>query len=245
MKKLRSSKYKNLYNILKDVSYKHTIAKVFYDFIAMTALNIAIEISFNIEDKKKRIEQFKKIAVTYDENEMELFNAFKLELANEYQNNRYQDVLGVLFQELELKNDFKGQFFTPYELSYCMNKINFDKSLLENKDFIHCNEPAAGSGGIVIASCQIAEELGYNYSEKLIWSINDVDLMCVYMSFIQLNLIGASALIQHCNTLSMEVFDRFYTLGYFLNRCSQRLQIEEHCNKMLAAIKDMQSLSNN
>lgn len=60
MKKLKSSKYKNLYDILKDVAYKHTIAKVFYDFIAMTALNIAVGISFNIEDKKKRIEQLKK-----------------------------------------------------------------------------------------------------------------------------------------------------------------------------------------
>ncbi|ASJ22504.1 type I restriction endonuclease subunit M [Brachyspira hampsonii] len=239
MNKLKSSKYKNLYNILKNVSYKHTIAKVFYDFIAMTALNIAIGISLNMEDKEKRIEQFKKIAVTYDENEMEFFNAFKLGLVNEYQSNRYQDVLGVLFQELELKNDFKGQFFTPYELSYCMNKINFDKSLLESKSFIYCNEPAAGSGGIVIASCQIVEELGYNYAEKLIWNINDLDLMCVYMSFIQLNLIGASALIQHCNTLSMEVFDRFYTLGYILNRCGERLRIEKKCNKMLELIKDI------
>ena len=239
MNKLKSSKYKNLYNILKNVSYKHTIAKVFYDFIAMTALNIAIGISINMQDKEKRIEQFKKIAVTYDENEMEFFNAFKLGLVNEYQSNRYQDVLGVLFQELELKNDFKGQFFTPYELSYCMNKINFDKSLLESKSFIYCNEPASGSGGIVIASCQIVEELGYNYSEKLIWNINDLDLMCVYMSFIQLNLIGASALIQHCNTLSMEVFDRFYTLGYILNRCGERLRIEKKCNKMLELIKDI------
>ena len=53
MNKLKSSKYKNLYNILKNVSYKHTIAKVFYDFIAMTALNIAIGISINMEDKEK------------------------------------------------------------------------------------------------------------------------------------------------------------------------------------------------
>ena len=63
------------------------------------------------------------------------------------------------------------------------------------------------------------------------------------MSFIQLNLIGAAALIQHCNTLSMKVFDRFYTLGYILNRCSQRLQIEEHCNRMLKIIKDVQKIS--
>lgn len=243
MKKLKSSKYKNLYYILQSVSYKHTIAKVFYDFIAMTALNISIGISLNPEEIKNRIEQLKKISDNYDKNEMELFNTFKLEIANEYQNNRYQDVLGTLFQELNLTNEYKGQFFTPYELSYCMNKITFDKSLLKERDFIHCYEPAVGSGGFVIASCQIAEELGYNYAEKLIWTVNDVDLMCVYMSFIQLNLIGAAALIQHCNTLSMKVFDRFYTLGYILNRCSQRLQIEEHCNRMLKIIKDVQKIS--
>ena len=98
MKKLKSSKYKNLYDILQSVSYKHTIAKVFYDFIAMTALNISIGISLNPEEIKNRIEQLKKISDHYDKNEMELFNTFKLEIANEYQNNRYQDVLGHYFR---------------------------------------------------------------------------------------------------------------------------------------------------
>ena len=86
------------------------------------------------------------------------------------------------------------------------------------------NEPACGSGGIIIAASQVVEELNYNYAEKLIWVAQDIDLHCVYMCFIQLNLTGVAAIIQHSNSLSVEVFESFYTAAYLLNNCKTRLE---------------------
>ncbi|MDA0073483.1 hypothetical protein OFT50_15585 [Brachyspira hyodysenteriae] len=91
--------------------------------------------------------------------------------------------------------------------------INGYLNNLENEDFIQLGEPAAGAGGIVIASCQIASELKINYSAKMIWTLQDLDLMCVYMSYIQLNLIGAAAVVHHMDTLAMELFRYFLYFG--------------------------------
>ncbi|KLI54065.1 Type I restriction-modification system methyltransferase subunit, partial [Brachyspira hyodysenteriae] len=121
-----------------------------------------------------------------------------------------------LFHEMELQNHYKGQFFTPYDVSLCLAKISLNKKTFE-EDIIEFGEPAAGAGGMAIAACQIASELNVNYSAKLVCTLQDVDLMCVYMSYIQLNLIGAAAVVHHMDTLAMERFDTFYTLAYVAN----------------------------
>lgn len=230
-------RFKNIYDHIKAVSYTHTIANIFYDFVEMFALEIAIGVGIETE---KRIETFKRTASKYSQEELKHYQCFKAEIMNEFIKNDgeeivFQDVLGVLFHELELQNHYKGQFFTPYVLSLAMSKVSLDingyLNNLENEDFIELGESACGAGGMAIASCQIASESNINYAEKLIWTLQDLDLMCVYMSYIQLNLIGAAAVIHHMNSLSIEHFDTFYTLAYVANNCLERVkakrQIEE------------------
>ena len=203
-------------------------------------------------EAEKRIETFKRTASKYKEEELKHYQGFKTEIMNEFIKNNgekiiFQDVLGVLFHELELQNHYKGQFFTPYNVSLTMSKlslgINGYLNNLENEDFIELGEPAAGAGGMVIASCQIASELNINYSAKMIWRLQDLDLMCVYMSYIQLNLIGAAAVVHHMNTLAMERFDTFYTLAYVTNNCFERVKAKRQIEKFKKAfdfIKNME-----
>lgn len=241
-------RFKNIYDHIKATDYTQTTAQVFYDFVEMFAMEIAIGVGIEAE---KRIETYKRTASKYKEEELKHYQGFKTEIMNEFIKNNgeeiiFQDVLGVLFHEMELQNHYKGQFFTPYEVSLTMSKlslgINGYLNNLENEDFIQLGEPAAGAGGIVIASCQIASELKINYSAKMIWTLQDLDLMCVYMSYIQLNLIGAAAVVHHMDTLAMERFDTFYTLAYVANNCYARLKAKKQIEKFKKAFDLVTSL---
>lgn len=241
-------RFKNIYDHIKAADYTQTTAQVFYDFVEMFAMEIAIGVGIEAE---KRIETLKRTASKYKEEELKHYQGFKTEIMNEFIKNNgeeiiFQDVLGVLFHEMELQNHYKGQFFTPYEVSLTMSKlslgINGYLNNLENEDFIQLGEPAAGAGGIVIASCQIASELKINYSAKMIWTLQDLDLMCVYMSYIQLNLIGAAAVVHHMDTLAMERFDTFYTLAYVANNCYARLKAKKQIEKFKKAFDLVKSL---
>lgn len=220
-------RFKNIYNHIKAAAYTRTTAQVFYDFIEMFAMEIAIGVGIEAE---KRIETFKRTASKYKEEELKHYQGFKTKVMNEFIKNEeiiFQDVLGVLFHEMELQNHYEGQFFTSYEISLCMAEISLNKKTFEEEDIIELGEPAAGAGGMAIAACQIASELNVNYSAKLVCTLQDIDLMCVYMSYIQLNLIGASAVIHHMDTLAMKRFDTFYTLAYVANNCHERLRIKK------------------
>ena len=235
MAKTVIQKYKDIYNELMIVAEKYSIAKVFYDFIEMMALEIAIKIGHT--NKEERLNKTKS---QYQKQYLIHYDNFKMLVIEEFQKNRFQDVFGVLFHELQLHNNFKGQFFTPFAVSQSIAKMSITESDLQKQDFLLMNEPACGSGGIIIAASQVVEELNYNYAEKLIWVAQDIDLHCVHMCFIQLNLTGVAAIIQHSNSLSVEVFESFYTAAHLLNNCKTRLENRFRENKTLKIIRDMQ-----
>lgn len=210
--------------ILEKVSYKHSILYVFQDFIALMALEISAKTECLIKDVSNRIEQIKVITKKYNEEEIKYYEQFKQLVSKEISENRFQDFFGVIFHELSLQNKYKGQFFTPYTVSYAIAKMNIGN--LE-KDIIYIGEPSGGSGGMCIAACQVTEEQGLNYSSKLLFEVNDIDINCVYMSYIQLSLIGAAARINHKNSLSSEHFDSFITLGAIANRSFERLRVQK------------------
>lgn len=226
--------------ILEKVSYKHSILYMFQDFIALMALEISVKIECLIKDVSNRIEQIKVITKKYNEEEIKYYEQFKQLVSKEISENRFQDFFGVLFHELSLQNKYKGQFFTPYTVSYAIAKMNIG-NLEKEKDIIYIGEPSGGSGGMCIAACQVTEEQGLNYSSKLLFEVNDIDINCVYMSYIQLSLIGAAARINHKNSLSSEYFDSFITLGAIANRSFERLKTQKRMENMLAIIKEMKS----
>lgn len=239
MAKIVISKYKDIYKEIRAVAESFSIAKVFYDFIEILALEIAIKTG-NIKHKEK----LENTMSQYKDKDLIHYNQFKDLVIKEFQANRFQDVFGVLFHELLLHNEFKGQFFTPYTLSLSAAKMSITDKELKEKDFLLVNEPACGSGGMIIAASQIVEELKYNYAEKLIWIAQDLDLHCVYMCYIQLTLTGVSAEIQHTDTLKNEIIDRFYTLGYLLNNCHARIKSRNSANRMLEVIREIEKENN-
>lgn len=70
-----------------------------------------------------------------------------------FQQKPDQDFLGKLYMRLELRNHWKGQFFTSYDVCKCMAEITIQDNVqkLQNKEWISINDPACGAGATLIA----------------------------------------------------------------------------------------------
>ena len=62
--------------------------------------------------------------------------------------------------------------------------------------------------------------------EDILVEAADIDLVCSCMTYIQLSIMGASAIVYHQNSLSKETYDTFYTLNYVLNTNLQEKMVK-------------------
>ena len=67
-----------------------------------------------------------------------------------------------------------------------------------------------GSGVLAIANYNYLKAHGIDTS-SVIYNLTDIDKTCAMMSLIQLNAIGANAIILHGDSLTNEVYDMFLT----------------------------------
>lgn len=146
-----------------------------------------------------------------------------LEIYNHYKTNRFTDLTGLLTIELEenmsdvlghvymasgMGSKAAGQFFTPFHLSYLTAATALDERFL-NDEQITLNEPSIGGGGMVIALCKALKDRGINYQKKIRVVGQDLDWKGVYMSYVQLSLLGVDAVIVQGNTLSEPYTERY------------------------------------
>lgn len=122
-----------------------------------------------------------------------------------------QDILGDIYHELRLNNEWNGQFFTPNHICRLMAQLaNVD--VPEDKEGpITINEPACGSGTMVIGAVWAMQRKGIDYRRKSFFVAQDIDIRCVWMAYIQLSLYGIPAVVIHGNTLTMETWSQWYT----------------------------------
>lgn len=127
--------------------------------------------------------------------------------------------------ELDLGSAHKGQFFTPYSVSKLMAQITLYDAheAIERKGYFTLSEPAVGSGGMVIAACDVLHDQGINYQQACHATCIDVDIKAVHMAYIQLSLIGLPAVIVHGNALTLTEHSRWYTPFHIMGGWSQKL----------------------
>ena len=204
---------------IQKLGYRHSTWDIFRDWIELSALSVA-----NSADKKttetwqQRERQYLEIIGKYQPDEQQLFpelfaylvEALTYSLTWE---NAPTDILGEIFHELELHNQYKGQFFTPQHICDFMGAITFgdSKEQVEKHGYIGMAEPACGSGAMVfgLARAMMNEEL--NYCTQLVVEATDIDLKCVHMCYLQLALYGIPAIVIHGNTLTMEKWSVWHT----------------------------------
>lgn len=202
------------------LSTRFDLWTVFNDFLIITSTALSNVVDKN--NQKSRENMYKKTIAKYNDKETESFSKLLI-LLTHWLEAEPKDALGELFMELNLGNNNRGQYFTPMCICKCMasiSLIDIDKHM-KNKGYITLDEPACGAGATVIAIALHMRDLGYNYQKQLYVNATDIDMRAVMMSYIQFNLLGIPAIVNHHNTLSSsqpKEDDKWYTLLYAINK---------------------------
>lgn len=115
-----------------------------------------------------------------------------------------QDFLGEIFGALNLHNEWKGQFFTPYHVGAMMAKMNLlgiSDKLAEHDPVTVC-DPCCGAGCLLIACANEAIHLKIDYQKDMIFYAQDIDRIAALMCYIQLSLLGCKAVVKIGNSLT-------------------------------------------
>jgi len=213
---------KNIVNFIKKLSSRHSEWEVFSDFIEMSAISISNPV--DIQHRDEREKRYLEIAKSYERNELEVFPKILGELIMAL-GDSLSDVLGEVFNKLNLACSWKGQFFTPINVCRAMAEMVFAgaKNIIDEKGFISVCEPCCGAGTMIIGLAQAMKASGYNYQKQMIVTAVDIDIKSVHMAYIQLGLLGIPAVILHGDSLKNEEYSRWYTPMYFFDCWSSRM----------------------
>lgn len=219
---------KELVKTLRTVSYSCSIHEVFQDWLAVSA--IAISNAVDWKQQKQREEIYTEIISKYSKSEQgklaEALAQLVMALQKEHHIHGPTDILGQVFHALELHSKYKGQFFTPPHVCEMMGCIVLDgqdlERTIEKKGYITICEPCIGSGGMVLGTAKAMADRNLNYQKHMLVTGIDIDMKCVQMAYLQLSLYGIPAVIVHGNSLTEEVWSRWYTPAYILGLWSQK-----------------------
>lgn len=195
---------KEIADTIQGISGKYNPYQIFRDWCEMYAISIQNSCVFWHDAVwQNREDIYNSLWNKYDEHEHDAFvkmtGLYAVALQNEI-----GDLLGEIFMESGAGNASAGQFFTPFHVSEIVAKIGIDDQIvqIDGNDQIHLSEPSIGSGGMIIATAKYLKEKGINYQKRLKVVGQDLDWLAVYMSYIQLSLLGIDAVIVQGDTLS-------------------------------------------
>lgn len=193
---------------INSISGGYSNYQIFYDWVKMMAISLNNMTSLEKNEFEEKLEkEYLDLANKYKENInkfVKMTGLLTLELEKEM-----TDVLGTLYMKGGFGQDRTGQFFTPFHLSELVAKIN----KYPNKK-VEMYEPSCGGGGMIIAAAKAMKEQGINYQNNLIVEAGDIDWMCVYMTYVQLSLLGIKAKVTQGNSLEYGNKITFYTPSY-------------------------------
>ena len=217
--------------ILRFAGRKHGLWQVFRDFVAMSAIAIS-----NAVDKSAYAEReadYLAMVARYSREELDELSrglaciVMGLEAGPD-------DFLGALYMSLELGDAWNGQFFTPYQVSYLMAAMTVGDGTqqeIDRKGYVSVSDPAIGGGAMVIAAAHVLQDKQINYQQAMHATGVDVDIVAVHMAYIQLSLLHIPAVIQHGNSLSMEVWSSWKTPAHILGLWDVKLKRQAQENQ--------------
>lgn len=210
---------KALIDKIKQLGQVHSVWNVFEHFLALSAISISNAVDqIHFEEREK---QYFNIINQYSKQELDLFPSMLADLVMELESfaDHPQDVLGEIFHELELHDKYKGQFFTPNCISNLMGSISISEKekMIDENGYVTLNEPCSGSGTLVLGFANAMRNKKYNYQKQLLVTAVDVEIKCVYMTYIQLALYGIPAVVVHGDTIAVKEWSHWYTPMYIAN----------------------------
>lgn len=181
---------------------------------------LSISIGSSPVRRKERQKELAEIRARYKPAEWammaELIDTLGEQAARCFEARHYEDILGQLYEELELSNEWNGQFFTPQIIADMMgqmvlgeaNKIN---QSIADKGYSTVGEPAVGSGVMMLGLANAFLHIKCVPQVQMVATCVDVDIRCIHMAYVQLSLYGIPAVLIHGNSLTVEEWSRWYT----------------------------------
>lgn len=196
---------------------KYDTRQVFEDFVICCAYSLANAASYNQE----RENEYLRIAKKYEKEEFnsfaKMFAALQIELGKE----DFDDVLGELYEDLGLSSKYLGQFFTPIHISDLMAKITFDVEDKQNQinedGYISVSDCCCGSGRMLLSYLKLCKANNIDL-DKVYFDGADLSKLCSCMTYVNLSLLGASAIIYNQDSLQMKVYDSYITPALVYNK---------------------------
>lgn len=219
---------KRMIALLRENARRHRLSEVFSDFCEVAALSFSNAV--DLRNFKEREARYLQIVGRYEREEVNRFPQILACLTSWMECAGMADCMGDLFMSLELGDNYKGQFFTPYEVSKLMARLTVGDELgqlVQEQGFIRMSEPTCGAGGMVIACAETLHERGFNYQQCMHVTTQDIDSTAVHMTYLQLTLLHVPAVVIHGNTLSMECRSMWFTAAHVLGGWGARLRATE------------------
>ena len=201
----RMNRKKEIIRCINDLSGKYSGYEIFTDWIRCLALSIENSLHV-IHDKvwQEREQAYIDTMRKYDSNEQVEFARLTACLIDTLEDGP-DDVLGSVYMEAGMGSKIAGQFFTPFHLSELTARIGLRGQIEAYKNQklnrITINEPSCGGGAMIIAAAKVLQEENVNYQSAMDVVAQDLDWKGVYMCYVQLSLLGISALCVQGNTL--------------------------------------------
>lgn len=207
-------------HVFKDTGRHLGRWEVFSDFLSLAAS----ELDMARIRAPESIEHCRKICARYEASDIakmqEMFCMMVCALEA-----KFHDFLGAIFMVLELGDNFRGQYFTPYPVQSLMARMLMPgvRDTIRREGIATVSDPACGAAGMLIAYAECLLEADINPSMHMFGSCIDIDPVAADMAFIQLSVLGIAAEVVTGNTLTMQIRRVRYTPVYYLNEFEKRL----------------------
>ena len=205
----------------------HRSFDVFRDFVRMATISLS-QPFYKDEYREK---EYLDIIAKYSKRDADIFPKL-LGLTVMALEEKHGDFLGEMFMESAHGSNQMGQFFTPFDISRMMARMEVDGIIdtLKQKPFVKVLEPSGGSGGMIVALDEALKNSGIDTSSKMYVHTTDLDPVAADMCYIHLALLGIPATVVHGNTLSLKTYRALHTPMFFIKRWDLKLDNEQPVN---------------
>lgn len=192
--------------MLNSLAGRYSRWVIWLDFITMAATAISNSVPHPQREAREKL--YVQCAEKYNAAELEAFAKMLANVTMGLEANPQQDFLGELFMALDLGNEWRGQFFTPYSVCALMADIILTEKVLEKvkqDGWTDVNDPACGAGALLVAFANACLAKNINYQQHVLFVAQDVDQLAGMMCYIQLSLLGCAGYVVVQNTLTNPV----------------------------------------
>ncbi len=199
-----NGKYRNI-DILKDIIFILTL--LMNDTFDRTATN-----------------KYKKIMEKYEKSELNTLKIIMHKIVSLYEENEISDILGEIFEAVG--GNYRlldNRYFTPMSIARVMaSSLNLEE--IRNREFTTIYDAECSNGVMLLGVAKYLKEKGIDYKEKMYAYAEETDIICAYITYIQLTLYDIPGRIVLLNKNRDKVCIELYTIRHYLKNWNEKLK---------------------